>query len=89
MQKESEFPETWEESGKQAEKWREEAKPTSTFDFSSFESIDTQSLPRFVYAQPTLGNDLLEQIYLIAGILMVCILLFWLSFMAFIKYDVR
>jgi ABC-type transport system involved in multi-copper enzyme maturation permease subunit len=89
MQKESDFPEDWDESGRQASKWEKEAKPTSTFDFSSFEPINTQSLPRFVYAQPTLGNDLYEQLYLIAGILIVCILLFWLSFMSFIKYDVR
>jgi ABC-type transport system involved in multi-copper enzyme maturation permease subunit len=89
MQKESEFPENWEESSAQANRWREEAKPASTFDFSWFQPIDTQSLPRFAYAQPTLGSDLYEQLYLIAGILIVCILLFWLSFMSFIKYDVR
>jgi ABC-type transport system involved in multi-copper enzyme maturation permease subunit len=89
MQKESEFPEDWEESNAQIKKWQEEAKPASTLDFSWFQPIDTQSLPRFAYAQPTLGNDLYEQLYLIAGILIVCILLFWLSFMSFIKYDVR
>jgi ABC-type transport system involved in multi-copper enzyme maturation permease subunit len=89
MQKESDFPADWNEAGEQARKWQEEAKPKSTFDFDSFAPVDTQSLPRFSYAQPTLGNDLYEQLYLIAGILIVCILLFWLSFMSFIKYDVR
>ena len=87
--KESEFPENWEEALAQYSRWTEEAKPESTFDVSSFGYMDTQSFPRFNYAQPTLGNDLFEQLYLIAGILLVCILLFWLSFMSFIKYDVR
>jgi ABC-type transport system involved in multi-copper enzyme maturation permease subunit len=88
-QKESDFPNDWEESNAQASNWRNEAKPTSTFDFSSIAYKDTQSFPRFVYTQPTLGDDLYEQLYLIAGILIACILLFWLSYISFIKYDVR
>jgi ABC-type transport system involved in multi-copper enzyme maturation permease subunit len=88
-QDESEFPETWEEAFALYNKWKSEAKPESTFDISSFGYMDTQSFPRFIYVQPTLGDDLLEQLYLIAGILVACILLFWLSFMSFIKYDVR
>ncbi|MDR2057142.1 MAG: ABC transporter permease subunit [Dysgonamonadaceae bacterium] len=88
-QKESEFPNDWDESNEQAARWREEAKATSTFDFNSIAYQDTQSFPRFAYVQPTLGDDLFEQLYLIAGILIMCILLFWLSFMSFIKYDVR
>jgi ABC-type transport system involved in multi-copper enzyme maturation permease subunit len=88
-QEEADFPADWEESNAQAESWRKEAKPASTFDFASIKYRDTQSFPRFAYAQPTLGNDLYGQLYLIAGILIVCILLFWLSYMSFIKYDVR
>jgi ABC-type transport system involved in multi-copper enzyme maturation permease subunit len=56
---------------------------------SVMKKIDTSHLPRFTYAQPTLGNDLYEQLQLIAGILIAYILLFWLSFVSFIKYDVR
>ena len=89
MQKESEFPESWEETGSQVNAWKETAKPESTFDFSSFGYIDTSALPRFVYAQPTLGNDLQSQLFLLAGILVVCLLLFWFSLVSFIKYDVR
>jgi len=89
MQKEQDFPETWEEADMQATTWRETARPESTFDFSSFGYIDTSMFPRFVYAQPTLGNDLQSQLYLLAGILIVCILLFWFSFVSFIKYDLR
>jgi ABC-type transport system involved in multi-copper enzyme maturation permease subunit len=88
-QKESELPADWDEAQAQQDQWKNEAKPESTFDVSSFGYMDTQSFPRFTYAQPTLGDNMLEQIYLIAGILIVCILLFWLSFMSFIKYDVR
>jgi hypothetical protein len=88
-QKEADFPNDWEESSAQADSWRKEAKPASTFDFSSIAYQDTQSFPRFVYVQPTLGDDLYEQLYLITGILIACILLFWLSFLSFIRYDVR
>ena len=89
MHKESEIPETWEEGGTQATTWKETAKPESTFDFSSFGYVDTSGFPRFAYVQPSLGNDLQSQLYLLAGIILVCLLLFWFSFVSFIKYDVR
>jgi hypothetical protein len=56
---------------------------------SAMKKVDTSHLPRFTYAPPPLGNDLYEQLRLIAGILIAYILLFWLSFVSFIKYDVR
>jgi ABC-type transport system involved in multi-copper enzyme maturation permease subunit len=56
---------------------------------SAMNKVDTGHLPRFTYVQPTLGNDLYEQLWLIAGIVIAYILLFWLSFVSFIKYDVR
>ena len=87
--KESEIINTWEEGNIQANTWKETAKPESTFDFSSFGYMDTSDFPRFVYIQPTLGNDLQDQLFLMAGILLACILLFWFSFVSFIKYDVR
>jgi ABC-type transport system involved in multi-copper enzyme maturation permease subunit len=89
MQKEEDFPGDWDESSAQERRWKNEGKPASTFDFTSFAYADTQSFPRFAYVQPTLGSDLSEQLYLIAGILIACILLFWFSFVSFIKYDVR
>ena len=88
-QKEEDFSETQEESEAKQNEWRNTAKPESTFDTSSFGYLDTSDLPRFVYVQALLGNDLKSQLYLLAGILMVCLLLFWFSFVSFIKYDVR
>jgi ABC-type transport system involved in multi-copper enzyme maturation permease subunit len=88
-QKEEDFPEDMNDAGPKVNAWREKAKPESTFDFSSFGYLNTNDLPRFVYAQPTVGADLFEQLYLIAGILFVCILLFFGSFVSFINYDVR
>jgi hypothetical protein len=89
MQKEEDLPNDPDEANAQIGDWKNTAKPESTFDFSSFEYADTQSFPRFTHVQPTLSNDLYEQMYLIAGILITCILLFWFSFVSFIKYDVR
>jgi len=88
-QKEEDFPETREEAEEKEREWRSTAKPESTFDTSSFGYLDTSNLPRFVYVQTTLGNDLKSQMYLLTGTLMVCFLLFWFSFVSFIKYDVR
>ena len=87
--KEADFPADWDEAGEQYEKWNNETERESTFDLSSFGYLDTSDLPRFTYAQPTLGNDLQIHLFLIAGILIVCILLFWFSYVSFIKYDVR
>jgi hypothetical protein len=89
MQKESEVPNSWDEASAQESSWEKSVKRESTFDFASFPYADTQSFPRFAYVQPTLGNDLHEQLYLIAGLLIACALLFWFSFVSFIKYDVR
>jgi len=88
-QKEPEFPESWEDAGTQENAWKETAKPESTFDLKSFGYMDTSGFPHFVFVQPTLGNDLQGQLYLLAGIIIVCLLLFWFSFVSFIKYDVR
>jgi ABC-type transport system involved in multi-copper enzyme maturation permease subunit len=88
-QKEEDFPETMQEGEIQYSAWRETVQPESTFDMSSFGYMDTSDFPRFAYVQTTLGNDLQNQLYLFAGIIIVCILLFWFSFVSFIKYDVR
>ena len=87
--KESEILDTWEECGVQENAWKESVKRESTFDFSSFGYVDTSEFPRFVYIQPTLGKDLQSQLYLMAGIVLACLLLFWFSFVSFTKYDVR
>jgi ABC-type transport system involved in multi-copper enzyme maturation permease subunit len=92
-QDESTFPADLNEAIKQWEDFSE-GKPVSSINdvmemVGRLNKIDMGSLPRFAYAEPTLGKDLYGQLYLIAGILIVCILLFWLSYMSFIKYDVR
>jgi len=89
MHKESEIFDTWEENNAQANTWKETAKPESTFDFSSFGYADTSEFPRFAYIQPSLGNDLQSQLFLMAGVVLACLLLFWFSFVSFTKYDVR
>ena len=87
-QKESEIPETGEEGHAQYQAWRKNL-DAGMSDADMYPYVDTSGFPRFAYIQPTLGNDLQSQLYLIAGILFVCILLFWFSFVSFIKYDVR
>jgi ABC-type transport system involved in multi-copper enzyme maturation permease subunit len=76
IQKEADFPADWDDRAKMQR---------------SGETVylDTSDLPRFACLQPALGNDLYEQLYLIVGILIVCVLLFWTSFVSFINYDVR
>ncbi|MDR1344729.1 MAG: ABC transporter permease subunit [Tannerellaceae bacterium] len=90
-QKESDFPNTWDEAIAQSTRFNEEhPEVKSLFDYRlAVGTVDTSGLPRFVYAPPTLGSDVLEQLYLIAGLLIACILLFWFSYVSFIKYDVR
>ena len=88
-QKESDFPESWETAGDAVARWKETAKPESTFDFSSFGYLDTSALPRFNYAKPSFTDDIQNQLFLLTGLILACILLFWFSFVSFIKYDVR
>jgi ABC-type transport system involved in multi-copper enzyme maturation permease subunit len=93
-QKEEDFPGSNAEAQAQSNSWLEKNFGEGGFsfrdlDFGIFGYADTQSFPRFDYTPPPLGSDLYEQLYLIAGILIACILLFWFSFVSFIKYDVR
>jgi len=88
-EKEENFTENMEKSWDKFNKWKETINPESSFDFSALGYADTSDFPRFHYVQPTLGNDLQSQLYLLAGILFVCLLFFWFSFVSFIKYDVR
>ncbi|MDR2775364.1 MAG: ABC transporter permease subunit [Tannerella sp.] len=90
-QDEHTFPNDMDEANRQSDEFTKSIPNVNSFTdyYNALNKIDTGSLPRFAYAEPTLGNDLYEQLYLIAGILVVCILLFWLSYMSFIKYDVR
>jgi ABC-type transport system involved in multi-copper enzyme maturation permease subunit len=91
-QNENTFPNDIEEAMEQFKNFSSKI-PKDGFSFTAIrdllDKIDTRNLPRFAYAEPTLGNDLYEQLYLIAGIIIACILLFWLSYISFIKYDVR
>jgi tetrahydromethanopterin S-methyltransferase subunit G len=94
-QDENTFPDSEEEANKQAYEFIKKVfssgftRNSITESMSLMGTVDTRNLPRFAYAEPTLGNDMYEQLYLIAGILIAIILLFWLSYISFIKYDVR
>jgi ABC-type transport system involved in multi-copper enzyme maturation permease subunit len=90
-QDENTFPNDMDEANRQSDEFEESIPSVHSFTdyYNALNKIDTRSLPRFTYAEPTLGADLYAQLYLVAGILIVCILLFWLSYMSFIKYDVR
>ncbi|MDR0566878.1 MAG: ABC transporter permease subunit [Prevotellaceae bacterium] len=91
-QDENTFPNDIEEAQIQCEEFLKNFpadKRSFTAFYEALGKIDTRSLPRFAYAEPTLGSDLYEQLYLIAGIVIACMLLFWLSYISFIKYDVR
>jgi ABC-type transport system involved in multi-copper enzyme maturation permease subunit len=94
-QKEADFPNDEEGINAQASEWMEQHNDIvfselSSMDFSQmFGQVDMSSLPRFTGSLPLLGSDLYGQMYLIAGIFIICLLLFWFSFVSFIKYDVR
>jgi hypothetical protein len=90
-QDENTFPENMDEGIKQNEQFKQRLPDAHSFVdvYKALDRVDTRSLPRFAYAEPTLGNDLYGQLYLAAGILIACILLCWLSYMSFIRYDVR
>ena len=89
IQDEADFPADWDEARKQYEEWNSKTNRESTFDFSSFGYRDTSGFPRFTYVESTMGEDLMHQLFFLAGIIIACILLFWFSFISFIKYDVR
>jgi ABC-type transport system involved in multi-copper enzyme maturation permease subunit len=90
-QKEEDFPADWKEADTQIREWVKQHEDFDFFspEFSVFGLVDVQSLPRFTASPPALGSDLYGQLYLIAGIVIACLLLFWFSFVSFIKYDVR
>jgi hypothetical protein len=93
--KEEDFPNDMDEASAQADEWEKQHgdiafSELDDMGFSQiFGQVDMQSLPRFTGSLPLLGSDLYGQLYLIAGIFIICLLLFWFSFVSFIKYDVR
>jgi ABC-2 type transport system permease protein len=86
---ESEIPKTWEEAQKQYERWKLTAKPKSTFDFSSLGYVSTESLPRFTYKERDIIDGLSDQLWILAGLIAACVVLIWVTYRSFIKYDVR
>jgi hypothetical protein len=88
-QKASEIPRTQEEAVKQSEDWLKNAKPESTFDFSSIASINTANLPQFSYIKKNIGSDLADQLWILTAMLSACIILIWITYRSFIKYDIR
>ncbi len=88
-QKEEDFPENWEKANAGYQNWRNSANPESTFDLSSFGYLDTSDIPKFEYKEKNVFEGLMNQIGLIATILILCALLYWFTFRSFLKYDIR
>ena len=86
---ESDFPTDWDDAGKKYNAWKAKAKPESTFDLSSLGYVDTSGLPRFVYKDKSILNGLSDQLSLLAGLIVACIILTWLTYRSFIKFDIR
>ncbi len=88
-QKKEEFPSDFEDGMSKIEEWQKVAKPEHTFDMSSIPYLDTDEFPRFEYKNRTIGQTITDEIILLAGILLICVVLFWFTYTSFIKYDVR
>jgi len=87
--KESEIPKTQEEAGIMQAQWRSTAKPESTFDLSSLGYVSTAGLPRFTYNERGILDGLADQLWIFAGLIAACIVLIWITYRSFIKYDIR
>lgn len=87
--KESEIPKTWEEGNIMYEQWQRDSKPESTFDLSSLGYVNTSGLPRFAYNQKGILKGLSDQLWLFSGMIVACILLIWITYRSFIRYDIR
>jgi ABC-type transport system involved in multi-copper enzyme maturation permease subunit len=88
-QKESEIPANWEEANKQYDQWKAKAKPESTFDLSSLGYINTSELPRYVYHEKTVLSGLADQLWLLVYMILVCLVLIWITYRSFLRFDVR
>lgn len=86
---EAEIPETGRDAGIMSREWEKTSNRKSTFDFSSLGYLDTSDLPRFQYKELNVINGLEKEMILLGGILIACVLLFWFSYVCFIRYDVR
>jgi hypothetical protein len=86
---ESEIPETWEDANTMYNEWKSTAKPESSFDLSSLGYVDTSDLPRFTYNSTGILGGLAYHLWLLTGIIAVCIVLLWITYRSFIKYDIR
>jgi ABC-type transport system involved in multi-copper enzyme maturation permease subunit len=87
--KESEIPKNWEEANAAYGRWQSEAKPESTFDLSSLGFVSTTELPRFVYTDRNIISGLADQLWIFAALIAACIVLVWVTFRSFLKYDIR
>lgn len=86
---EADFPADWNEAGQKYSNWKANAKPNSTFDLSSLGYADTSDLPRFIYQEKSILNGLIDQLGLLTGLIVACIILFWLTYRSFLNFDVR
>jgi ABC-type transport system involved in multi-copper enzyme maturation permease subunit len=87
--KESEIPANWDEAGRMYEEWQKKAKPGSTFDLSTLGYVDINGLPRFAYQNKGIINGLSDHIWLLTGIIVICLLFIWITYRSFTRYDIR
>jgi ABC-type transport system involved in multi-copper enzyme maturation permease subunit len=87
--KESEIPKTQEEAENMQRAWRSRAKPESTFDLSSLGYVNTAGLPRFIYKERSIVDDLSDQLWIFAGLIAASSFLIWITYRSFIGFDVR
>lgn len=88
-QPENTFPKDWNEADEMYKNWKNNANPESTFDLSSLGYQDTNNIPRFEYKEWNIAGGLQYQLYLLVTIVLLCILLYWFTYVSFIRYDVR
>jgi len=86
---ESEFPEDRAEGRRMQHEWRQQNNPSSTFDLASLGYVTTSTLPRFTYSEKGIMCTLLDQLWLLAGMILGCVVLTGLTYRSFIKYDIR
>jgi len=87
--KESEIPKNGEDAQKMFEHWKTTANPKSTFDLATLGYVNTSALPRLIYKEKDIQSGLSDQLWLITGLLISCILLVWITYRSFIKFDIR
>ena len=63
--------------------------PVMDTDRVIFESLDISDMPRYSWVQNTVALSLQDASVKIVGLIIAAVLLFYLAYLSFIKYDVR